>query len=493
MLEELKRLWKHSIIYGLSNLLSTAVGFILLPLYTRFLTPADYGIWDLLMVTMALVAVVLQMGLGSALFKVVLYDEQIDRRKLISTALYLLAGGSLIILIPLCVFAASISELILGSREHADLTRWIFISAYLNALIAIPLARLRIYDESLKYGLVNISRFVVSMLLNIYFVAVLDMGVRGLVFANVLQSALFAVVLLALLGQDLKPALSMTATREMLRFGLPLVLTGVAGAVITMSSRFFLRHFGTMHEVGLFGVGSRIAMIFALVVASFQLAWPSVLFSAAKREDAKIFFATALTYCLFVFTFISLGLSVLANEVVTILAGPEFQAAYKVVPLLVLAQVFMGAYFVTAVGTNLKKRTEYQALATVAGAAVTIGLSFVLIPAHGMVGAALATLAGHAVMAVISCAASLWFYPVPYEWTRVAKIFAAALLLFAVGTRISTDRLLLDVFLKSLLVLTFPLVLFLGRFFSEKERRHARRISGMWWIRIRSRWQGAEE
>ena len=255
MLEELKRLWKHSIIYGFSNLLSTAVGFVLLPLYTRFLTPADYGIWDLLMVTMALVAVVLQMGLGSALFKVVLYDEQIDRRKLISTALYLLAGGSVIILSPLCVFAASISELILGSREHADLTRWIFISAYLNALIAIPLATLRINDESLKYGLVNISRFVVSMLLNIYFVAVLDMGVRGLVFANVIQSALFAVVLLALLGQDLKPALSMTATREMLRFGQPLVLTGVAGAVIKRSRRSFSRHFRTRHKGGLFGGG----------------------------------------------------------------------------------------------------------------------------------------------------------------------------------------------------------------------------------------------
>ncbi len=469
MIREFKRLGKHSAIYGLSNILSRAIAFILLPLYTRYLTPTDYGVLEILTVTVAFVSIVLQMGLGSAIFKVVLYDKDKTEEVLLSTAFYFLVISSGVFILILYLLAPSIARLILDTPQYENLVRIVFFTAFLDIISIIPLARLRMHEESIKYSVVNIGKFVVGLLLTIYFIAGLKKGVEGLVIASAIQSGIFALVLVGILAKALRLTFSGSALWEMFSFGLPLVPMGVAAAVLSMADRYFLRYYATLEDIGLYALGYKVGLVVNLLVSSFQIAWPAVLFSVAKRDDAQKFYSKLLTYFMLVLTFVGLGLSVLSREALRVMTTEKFYDAYQVVPLVVLSYIFLGGYYVTAIGTNLMKKTQYLALATITAAIVHLILNFVLIPDYGMMGAAVSTVISYAVMAAISCGSSLKFYPIDYEWGRLLKIIAVAAALYGTSNLIHTDILAVDVFLKTVLVVAFPFALYLLSFYTEEE------------------------
>jgi len=449
LLQEFKPLVKHSAIYGVSNVLNTAIALILLPIYTRYLTPADYGILEILTITVLFVSVFLQLGLGSAIFKIVLYDKSESEDVLVSTAFYFLTISSGIVFIILYSLAPSIASMILDSSQYANLVRLIFFTAFLNVAGIIPLAKLRMHDESIKYSVVSIGKFIVGVSLNIYFIAGLKKGVDGLVIAGAIQS--------------------FTALREMLSFGLPLVPMGIAANILSMADRYFLRYYTTLEETGLYALGYKFGSIITLIVGSFQIAWPAVLFSVAKRPDARKFYSKLLTYFVLGLTFVGLGVSVLSRELLLVMATEKFYDAFRIVPWIVFGNIFIGIYYATAIGTNLKKKTKYQAIAVISAATLNLLLNFVLIPEYGMMGAAISTVISYAVMAAIGCGSSLRFYSIDYEWNRLLKIMIVGVLLYCSSNWIHTGILIVDVLLKLILVLIFPFFLYLIHFFPKEE------------------------
>lgn len=469
LLQEFKRLAKHSAIYGVSNVLNTAIALILLPIYTHYLTPADYGILEVLTITVLFVSVFLQLGLGSAIFKIVLYDKSESEDVLVSTAFYFLTISSGIVFIILYLLAPSIADIILDSSQYANLVRLISLTAFLNVVSIIPLAKLRMHDESIKYSVISIGKFIVGVSLNIYFIAGLKKGVEGLVIAGAIQSFVFALILVMMLAKDLRLSFSGTALREMLSFGLPLVPMGIAASILSMADRYFLRYYTTLEETGLYALGYKFGSIITLIVSSFQIAWPAVLFSVAKRPDARKFYSKLLTYFVLGLAFVGLGVSVLSRELLLVMATEKFYDAFRIVPWIVFGNIFLGIYYATAIGTNLKKKTQYQAIAVIAAATLNLLLNFVLIPEYGMMGAAITTVISYAVMAAIGCGSSLRFYSIDYEWDRLLKIMVVGILLYCSSDWIHTGTLIGDVLLKSILILMFPFFLYLLHFFSKEE------------------------
>lgn len=469
MISEFKRLANHSLIYGISNVSNKAIAFFLLPLYTSYLTPADYGVWELLTVTTAFVSIFLQMGLGSAIFKAVLYDEEQEEEVLVSTAFYFVVLFSGVVILVLCSFTPVIAEVVLGEPGYVNLMRMLFVAALFEAASIIPLATLRIHEESFKFSAVNMGKSIVYLLLNIYFIAILKKGVEGLVVANLLQSAIGMLVLVGLSVKYLRLTFSIPALRVMLCFSLPLVPMGIAASVLSMTDRYFLRYYTSLADTGVYALSYKFGSIIGLIVSSFQVAWPSVMFSVAKRDNAKKFYARLLTYFLFGLGLVGLGLSLFSSEMLKIMATAGYYSAYQVIPIVVLGNIFLGVYFVTAVGTNLKQKTGYQALAAITAAIVHIFLNFALIPSYGTLGAASSTAVSYALMAIIACASSHKFYPIDYEWGRVVKVSSAILLSFYAGIHIDTGVLSLDVFLKVVIIAFLPFELYFFSFYSKRE------------------------
>jgi O-antigen/teichoic acid export membrane protein len=468
MLATVRRLGKHSAIYGMGNVINKALGFFLLPLYTRYLTPADYGDLALLTVTGSVVGILSQFGLGSAMFREVIYQES-DLNDVQSTSLFFLAIESTILIGFFILISPLLSNIIFQSQNYTHLLRLIFVTTYLSVFNVIVMARLRIREQSAIYSGISILRFVIGVGLNIYFIVVVELGLEGLILANLSLESFFVMVYLVIFLRELRMTFSLPILGRMLKFGSPLIPANISNLAMTSADRYFLQHFSTTTQVGLYSLGYNMGLVLNLIVQAIQLAWPANLFEIAKQSDAEQRFARILTYYTLIVGFIGLGLSVLAREAVIILTTPEFYSAYIVVPLIVLAYLFFGIRNITNTGLTTKNKMQYAPPIIMATTVLNLVLNYLLIPEYGMLGAAWATLISYIILALTQTAVNLHFLYIPYEYFRLAKIALSWGLVYALSLLINTPSIWINLILKSLLLLGYPIFLFVIRFYSHQE------------------------
>jgi O-antigen/teichoic acid export membrane protein len=476
MFAYIKRFFKHSAIYGTSNLFMKAVAVVMLPIYTRYLSPSDYGYMELLLITSSFLFMLLQMGMGSAIFRSVLYDPQSDRKILVSTAFFFLLITSFISCLFLYFFSRNISGLIFGSDRATVLLKILFATVFLNMFSVIPLAYLRMHDRSVRFSIFAGIGFLVELSLNILFVVVLRKGVQGVITAALIKSGFFIIVYLAVIRKNLVLRFSLKELKEMLGFGLPLVPAGIALTILTISDRYFLQYYSSLEEVGLYTLGYRIGMFLALVVGAFQTAWPSIMFSVAKEENAESTYARIFTFYLLVVSFLALSVSLFAREIVTIIGTEEFASASRVVPLIVVGYVFLGIYYLTSIGVNLRKKTKYEPLIVGSAALINLVLNYILIPRMGMTGAAVATVISFMVMGFVAWRVSVHFYPIRYEYVRVGKLVLICAIVFMLNLFISWNNMLFSIGWKALLLILFPLLLVAFGFFESDELEKIKKV-----------------
>ena len=469
-------------IYGLGSLLAKLLGFLLLPIYTRYLTPADYGILSLLVVTGSVADILIRVGFGSAIFREVIYRGT-DESLVESTALYFLAGESALFLGAFIFLSPRLSWLIFGAPAYAHLLSLVFIGSLLDVLDVIAMAKLRIHERSLLYAIISVSKFLVGALLNIYFIVILRRGVEGLVISGLIQSALSAGVSLTLIISDLKPTFSIPILQRMLSFGIPLIPFGLSRLVMTYADRYFLQHYCTTAEVGLYSLGYSIAMVLNIIVGAVQTAWPAQMFAMAKKAEAERNFSRILTYYLTILGFIGLVFSVLAHEVLMIMTTPQFHRASTVVPLIVLSYLLYGAMFMTNTGLETQNKLKYMSPIIVGSAAVNLGLNYLLIPPYGMMGAAVATFIAYLFLAIVNTAVNLRLWRIPYQYDRIGKIALAWGLIYGASLLIGVPNVWLSGILKLLLLATFPLLLYGFRFYEDGELARFQQLLQSGWSR----------
>jgi len=468
MLETIKHLTKHSLVYGLGGTLNTLIGFFLLPLYTRLLTPADYGILSLLTVTSSLASIVAQLGLGSAFFREIIYEGS-DEHTVESTTLYFLLGESALFFGTLILISPGLSNLIFGTMDRVYLLRLLFLADWVGVVDVVFNARLRARAQSSLYSLLSVARFTVGILLNLYYIAVLRRGVEGLIVAALITDALFASLYFVLMAKDLRRTFSIHILRRMLRFGIPLVPVGLSSLLLTMADRYFLKHFSTIAQVGLYSLGYNIGMVMLLAENAFQLAWPPHRFAIAKQPNAGHQFARILTYYLLAFGFLSMVLSLLAKELLMIMTTPKFYPAAAVVPLIALSYIFSGVRHMTNTGLAILNKNHYVPPIIVGCALLNLGLNYVLIPPYGMIGAAWATILSYLVLVIIQTLVNLHFYYIRYEYRRMAKLALTWGATYGVSLLIETPFLWLNIGLKCLLLFAYPFFLYALRFYEKEE------------------------
>jgi O-antigen/teichoic acid export membrane protein len=310
---------------------------------------------------------------------------------------------------------------------------------------------------------------VTGICLNLYFIVVLRRGVEGLIIAGLISAALFATLYLILLARDLRPALSLPILRRMLKFGIPLVPVGLSSLLLTMADRYFLKHFSTIDQVGLYSLGYHIGMVMLLAENAFQLAWPPHRFAIAKQPNAKHQFARILTYYLLAFGFLCMALSLLAKELLMIMATPKFYPAAAVVPLIALSYIFSGVRHMTNTGLAIMNKNYYVPPIIVGSALLNLGLNYILIPPYGMMGAAWATILSYLIFVIVQTLVNLHYYYIHYEYGRMAKLALTWGIIYGVSHLIQTPSLWINIGLKCLLLFAYPFVLHGIRFYEKKE------------------------
>jgi len=466
----LKQLTQHSTIYGISNILNKTLAIFLIPIYTHYLDVAEYGNLELFLVTLNFLVLFLPLGLNVAIFAFTISLEKNDPRDVISTVFNFTLIFTGVVVCLIYYFSPVLSQIISDDPQRAYFLRIITINACMSVILLIPLARLRVENRSVTYSILNTIKFGSNLLLNIYFVVYIKKGIEGILLAGLYSSVITTILSLSFIHRDiLLFKISRKLLTPMLKFGIPLVPSAIASAILTMANRFFLEKLSTSEELGLFTLGFKFASIITFLTMAFQVAWPTFLFTIAKDENARNIYKKLLTYFLYVLLFMFLIISILAQDIIQLIATPEFGAAYRVVPFIVLSQIFYGVYFMTAVGVNIKRKTQYLPFVVGFAALTNLILNYVLIPHHGMIGAAYASLFSYFILVILSTRLSLHYYSIKYEYVRIFKLALITATIYVLSIFIKTDNVIFSISGKSLLICSYPLLLYVVKFYHKKE------------------------
>jgi len=472
MLHQLKRLARHSAIYGLGGLVSRIIAILLLPLYTRYLKPADYGAVETLLALSAVLVTILRGGIASAFFRFWFDSPDPEHRRVVlRTSFWYTMTASTAGLLAGAALAAPISELLFGTSDRTLLVRATFVLLWAQMNYEQMTAVFRVEERSLAFvaaSLVNIS---ITIGATVLFVVGFEWGATGLVAGNFTGTLCVYVALLAYRREQLGLQFDRSLYRAMEKFGLPLVPSALFLWATNFSDRFFLVKLVDTNEVGLYSIGVRIGSAIVLLLAAFRTAWPAFAYSIEDDREARRTYGFVLTYLLFVACWLALGLGLLSPWLVRLLTTPQFYEGSRVVAPLSFAWALFAGYIVIAIGIGRARRTQFNWVVTGAGAAVNVGLNLILIPPYGMMGAAVATIAAYATMFVGMTWRAQHVYPVPYQWRRVATLGAAAVALVVLGK-------VLDVPLGAAIALTavYPLALLPLGFYLPAERRRLRTL-----------------
>ncbi|HWG55773.1 MAG TPA: oligosaccharide flippase family protein [Gaiellaceae bacterium] len=461
---QLRRLGRHSAVYGLGGIVSRVLAVFLLPLYTRYLDRDDFGAVGLVIALSAVLVTILRLGISSAFFRFY-FDSQepAQRRLVVRTSFWFTMGMATAGLVAGVVLAAPLAGLL--GLDDPNLVRAGFVGIWAQMNYEQLTSLFRAEERSTAFVLASLANVAVTIAATVLLVVVWEQGALGVIIGNFVGTLLVYLALLAVHREQLGLEFSRPLLREMNRFGIPLVPAALALIAVNFSDRFFLVHLASLEEVGLYEIGVRIASAMVLLLTAFRMAWPAFAYSIDDDAEAKRTYAFVLTYLVAVASWLALALGLLAPWLVRLLTQPEFYAGERVVAPLAFGGMAYAAYIVMAIGVGRAKRTQFNWLITGAAALVNVALNLVLIPRYGMMGAAVATVAAYAVMFV----AMTWYaqrvFPTPYQWRRVATAVAAAVALLLLGKRVGG--------LGAALALSalYPLVLLPLGFYLPAERR----------------------
>jgi O-antigen/teichoic acid export membrane protein len=462
---QITRLAQHSAIYGLGGLVSRFVALLLLPLYTRYLTPADYGAVETLVALAAILATVLRLGIASAFFR--FYFDSVDtshRLRVVRTSFWFTMTMATLGLVVGLILAEPISNWLFDTGDHTTLVRASFVLLWAQMNYEQITSLFRVEERAVAFTIATLVNLAVTVAATVLFVVVFDWGATGVVAGNFTGTLIVYAALLVYRHEQLGLTLDRPLLRQMNRFGIPLVPSMLALWLLNFGDRFFILKLADQSEVGVYSIGARIASAMVLLLAAFRAGWLAFAYSIEDDDRARRAYSFVLTYLLFVASWAALALALLSPWLVRWLTTPAFFDASEVVPLLVFGAVALGGFNVVSIVLGRRKRTQFNWVATGSGAAVSVVLNLVLIPPYGIVGAGIANVSAFTVMFLVITWWSQRVFWVPYQWRRVVTVVGVAVGLTVLGKAV-------DVPLAAAiaLVAVYPLVLWPLRFYLPTE------------------------
>jgi O-antigen/teichoic acid export membrane protein len=469
---DVKSLAAKSFVYGLGSVLLKSINLLVLPLYTRFLTPADYGVVAIASTLSAFLSIVFPLSLYSAIarFYFVAGSER-DKRRMNGTIWLAILGFALVMSLVLDLVGGRLLQFVFPQLPFDPYGRIAIWTAFFGMFGLVPLNLLQVKERPGAYVWWTGTSLIFTVGSVVVSVVFLGQGAYGYLLATLIANAVLALPYVVLTLRDADFTIDRMCLKKALSFSLPLVPHGLASWGLTLSDRAILQLYVTLSALGLYSLGYQIGSIMIMISGAISNAWIPFFFKRVAQEGdaAKGALARIVTYYTLTVCVVAVGLCVFARDAVVLLTHESFHPAHSVVPVIAVGYLWSSLYVIPANFLFAKSQTAWLPVATVAAGMVNIGLNFVLVPHYGIMAAAWATFVAFLVMLVLVFFIARRVFPFPYEYRRLAAILAAAGLVIAVGLSIDLP-LPGDLLLKTALFAAFPLLLLACGFFSDRER-----------------------
>ncbi|MBC7605357.1 MAG: oligosaccharide flippase family protein [Burkholderiales bacterium] len=439
-----KNLFKQTAIYGLATVLPRMFSFLLVPLYTDLLPKAAYGKVTIIFAYMIFFNVILAYGMETAFFR--FYNKEADKKAVVETTTIALLWSTILFAIPALLFRNNLAVWSGIDAQYITYTIWILV---LDALVIVPFSILRAHQKPMTYAVVKIGNVFVNLSFNIFFLLYLpkiavahphtflntiyveDFQIGYIFISNIIAS-LLTFIALSPTYFKVRWHLDFSLWKRMMQYGLPIMVAGIAFAINEQFDKILLGKLLPADiadaQVGVYSACYKLGLFMVLYRTAYTLGIEPFFFSHASSENAPQTYATITKYFVIFGSFILLAVIVFADVFkYLMIRDPSYWEAMKVVPLIILANFFLGIYTNLSVWYKLIDKTHIGAYISIVGAAVTLALNFLLIPTLSYYGSAIATIAAYGTMMVISYVLGNKYYPIPYDIKKIASYLGVSI------------------------------------------------------------------
>jgi|WetSurMetagenome_2_1015567.scaffolds.fasta_scaffold46876_3 O-antigen/teichoic acid export membrane protein len=476
MLDKIKRLGTDTAIYGVSTIVGRFLTYILTPIYANVLPSSEVGVIATVFSYIGFLNVLFGYGMESAFLKYRSTLEVGSEKQNFSVPFISLLVSSVALSLLMIAGAHPLARLAGDPETYTSLIPYVAIIVCLDTLTLVPFASLRLARKAKTFATVRLLGIIVNVACNLLFLIVFKWGLTGIFYSNVISSGLTLAMLLPTILANVSFKWHRDLYAALLRFGLPYIPAGLASMMIQVIDRPILLALTNKSTVGIYQANYRLGIFMMLVVSMFDFAWRPFFLTHAKEPDAKPLFARVLTYFVLAMTGVFLVLSFFLEDIVKLrifwghsILPPEYWYGLSIVPVVLLGYMFLGISNNLVAGIYIEKETRKLPANTFIGAALNVGMNFMLIPSLGIMGAAIATLVSYAAMAVAMYIVVRRVYPIAYELTRLAKIAGAAAVSFGLYYFVRPEG--FEIVWKCGLLVLFLVMMYAMKFFEQSELR----------------------
>ena len=462
----IKTLGKQSLIYGFGHILTRLVTFFLLPLYTHIFSPEEYGVVSLAYGFMGFALIIYRYGMDSALMKYAVQKEGKERKEYISTIYGLQVISSVAFSCIIFFLRNIISKFILG----VDQPIWVAVLSgvlLFDALWNLPTLLLRTEDKPVPFISLNLINVLFTMGFNIFFIVNLEMGILGVLFANLTASGILFILSLPIIIKRVNfRVIQLLTLKIVVKFAIPFLPAGIFTMIMELANRYLLYWMAGTQEVGLYSAGYKLGIFGLIVVMGFNMGWTPYFLKRGKKTDAKNDFSRITTFFLGILGFVIVAVSLWVPEIMRFpigagtLIGEQYWSSESIVFCILIAYFFFGTYVIQLPGIFLNELTKWIPVFRAIGAIVNIAINILLIPKYGVIGSAWATVFAFLFMSLSVFICSHKTYSVPYNWVACIYPVIYMGIVFIVND---------DVWIRLVITFFYPIIWFL--FVINKEER----------------------
>ncbi|MGB1646893.1 MAG: lipopolysaccharide biosynthesis protein [Crocinitomicaceae bacterium] len=470
MANPIKKLFGEIAIYGLSSIIGRLLNYLLVPLYTYvFINPADYGVVSELYAWVAFLIVILTFGMETAFFKFI--QNEGDQKNVFSTALSALLSLNSVFFLIVLLFYQDIASLLLY-EGHGEYIVMLGAIVSIDAISALPLAKLRAEEKAKRFSIIQLSSIAVNIILNVIFLLFWfdynnpEQGVFYIFLANLIASLVKPIFLFK--SFTLIRGIDRSLLKRMLVFSFPLAIAGFAGIINETLDRILLKQMLYNPEnpssldyaeaqVGIYSASYKLAMLIAILLQAYRYAAEPFFFSQMKNQNRnKIYSQIMNVFIAFVcgiFLLVTLNIDIFKYFI----QNETYWVGLQVVPILLMANIFLGIYYNQSIWFKLSGKTKFGAYIALFGASLTVLINILYIPKFGYMACAWATLIVYFIQMVISYILGQRHYPIPYNLKKFIFYISLALALFFLSPYIKVDNFTVNLFIQNSLLLMFVL------------------------------------
>jgi O-antigen/teichoic acid export membrane protein len=479
-LNPLKKLASQTAIYGLPTIVGRLLSYLLNPLFTYNFSAKEFGINSSAYAYVSFLLVLLTYGMETTLFRFSQTEE--NKQTVYSTALISVFSSSLLFILVMSLFSVSVSESI-KFTGHPEYVVWFSIIVGADAFAAIPFAKLREQGKAKRFAFIRGANICLYIGLNLFFILfckqvyessssvfkpfvdkIYDPKIGiGYIFISNLIASLFTLILLLPDILRVHFVFDSKLWKKMIIYALPLLIAGLAGMVNETLDRILLTYLlpskQAMAQIGIYSACYKVSIIMTIFIQAFRFAAEPFFFSRFQEKDSKKTMADIMKFFVIICSFIFLVTMMNIHWIQYFAGSAEFRSGIKVVPILLLANMFLGIFINQSIWYKLSGQTHFGALLTIFGAIITIFLNIYWIPRIGYMGSAWATLICYASMMIASYFIGNKHYPVNYDVKRILGYLTLSITLYFTSRWIKTDSVFINLFINNTLVLAFIAVI----------------------------------